>query len=191
VGASYGATLALHAAAASTENIASLALYEPPLLIAGGHLLPVLGKYKALLSGGDFDNATSLFVREVSRVPTALLEALAVANADKEPDPAESRRSAIGSLRDLEALASDSTDMARWAGIDVPVLLLQGADTWEPVPSGMDQLAAALPHAQRVVFAGQSHFASTVAPLLVAEELRRFLTGLKGDEPTDYQASLT
>lgn len=39
----------------------------------------------------------------------------------------------------------------------------------------MDGLAAALPRAERVVWAGQAHFAGSTAPGLVADTLRRFL----------------
>ena len=85
-----------------------------------------------------------------------------------------SRRSAIGWLHDLEALADDGTDAARWSSITVPALLMQGADTWEPMPTTMNALAAALPAARRVIWPGQSHFATMTAPDLVAGELLAF-----------------
>jgi pimeloyl-ACP methyl ester carboxylesterase len=38
----------------------------------------------------------------------------------------------------------------------------------------MDALAAALPHARRVVWEGQSHLAASAAPGVVAASLREF-----------------
>jgi pimeloyl-ACP methyl ester carboxylesterase len=39
----------------------------------------------------------------------------------------------------------------------------------------MDALARSLPHAERVVWQGQTHFASNTAPDVVADTLRGFL----------------
>jgi pimeloyl-ACP methyl ester carboxylesterase len=165
VGSSYGATVALHAALALP--LRSLSLYEPPLFASGPRLEPVLAQYRERLADGDAAGATLLFLEQVARVPAALLAALGGADAD--PDEA------IGSLHDLEAMASDSEDLARWAAVDPPVLLMQGADTWEPMPRTIDGLARALPHVERVIWEGQMHFAASTAPDLVADTLRRFL----------------
>jgi pimeloyl-ACP methyl ester carboxylesterase len=169
VGSSYGATLALHAAAAEAGELRSLSLYEPPLFAAGAALQPVLAAYRDRLAAGDVAGATLLFLRDVSHVPAALLAAL---GAPVEP---EATRSATGSLHDLEAMAADDADITRWSAVRLPVLLLQGADTWAPMPATMDRLATALPRVERVVWAGQSHFASSTAPDLVADTLRGFL----------------
>jgi pimeloyl-ACP methyl ester carboxylesterase len=72
-------------------------------------------------------------------------------------------------------MVADSEDVGRWSAVDLPTLLLQGADTWEPMPATMDRLAAALPRVQRVVWPGQMHFATSTAPDLVAGPLHRFL----------------
>lgn len=174
VGVSYGATLALHAAQASPDSLRSLALYEPPLFAAGAQLRPVLQQYRALLAAGDAAGATMLFVRQVSHVPSAVLAALAGAGR-AEPDPDEANRSAVGSLHDLEALVDDSLDIHRWASVQLPTLLMQGADTWDPMPATMNALAEALPHAERVSWDGQMHFACSTAPDLVADTLRDYL----------------
>jgi pimeloyl-ACP methyl ester carboxylesterase len=167
VGGSHGATLALHAAAAGAGPLRSLGLYEPPLFAAGPGLTPVLAAYRGRLAAGDVTGATLLFLREVARVPDALLAAL----GDPEPDPV----GAVGSLHDLEAMAADDGDMDRWAAVEVPTLLMHGAHTWDPMPATMDRLVAALPRVERMVWAGQAHFATSTAPELVADTLRRFL----------------
>jgi pimeloyl-ACP methyl ester carboxylesterase len=165
VGSSYGATLALHAA--GLDGVRSLSLYEPPLFAAGPRLRPVLAAYRDMLAAGDEAGATLLFLSAVARVPAALLAALGGA----EPDPV----GAVGSLHDLEAMAADDGDLGRWSAVTRPTLVMQGADTWDPMPATMDRLAAVLPRAERVVWAGQAHFATSTAPDLVADTLRRFL----------------
>lgn len=174
VGGSYGATVALHAAAAEPGRLRSLAVFEPPLFAAGRAIAPLLDRYRAAFERADAD-AMSAALNEVTRVPPAVVAAFAAAAGDRRPDPAEARRSAIGWLHDLEALTDDSTDPARWSSITVPTLLLQGADTWEPLPTTMNALAAALPAARRISWPGQSHFATMTAPDLVADALREFL----------------
>lgn len=173
VGASYGATLALHAALADTRDLRSLAVYEPPLFAAGPALVPLLERYRAALDGDDARSAGEV-LNEVTRVPQEIVAAFARGAAQSPPDPVEARRSGVGWLHDLEALAGDSTDVARWSAIGLPTLIMQGADTWEPMPSTMDALARALPHAPRTIWEGQMHFATSTAPQLVADTLRTF-----------------
>jgi pimeloyl-ACP methyl ester carboxylesterase len=174
VGVSYGATLALHTAATEPAGIRSLTLLEPPLLLAGPHLRGVLTRYRGLVADRDFRAASELLAREVSRVPEPVL---AASSTLAGPDPLTAAREAVGWAHDLEAMAADDLDTTRWSALgesSLPVLLGQGAETWPPLPAGMDSLAAALPRARRVVWQGQSHFAASSAPELVAASLRTF-----------------
>ncbi|MEV0668756.1 alpha/beta hydrolase [Mycobacterium sp. NPDC050441] len=174
VGGSYGATVALHAAVADADRIASLALFEPPLLLSGAHLLPVLDRYRPLCAEARYAEALELFAREVACVPSELVE-----TASFEPESAElGRITTLSAGADLEAMANDGRDIDRWAAITVPVLLMQGGLSWPPLPEGMDSLAAVLPHAERVVWSDQSHFATALAPDRVAEALQRFLAAV-------------
>jgi pimeloyl-ACP methyl ester carboxylesterase len=174
VGASYGATVVLHAACATSEAIRSVTLFEPPLFAAGAALAPVLDAYRQLLDAGDLATATHLFAERVARVPASLLAVLA--SVDEAPgNTARRTAEASGCLHDLEAMTVDTADFDRWSQIDVPTLLMQGGETWAPVPASMDALAAALPKATRVVLSGQSHFATHTAPELFARALRGFL----------------
>jgi pimeloyl-ACP methyl ester carboxylesterase len=52
VGASYGGTVGLHAAASNPVVMRSLALFEPPLFASGTALLPVLESYESLIASG-------------------------------------------------------------------------------------------------------------------------------------------
>ncbi|WCN83393.1 alpha/beta fold hydrolase [Micromonospora sp. LH3U1] len=173
VGASYGATLALHTTSADPRNIRSLAIFEPPLFAAGPEIAPLLGRYRSAFARDDAE-AMAAVLNDVTRVPAEIVAAFAAAAGDRTPDPVEARRSAIGWLHDLEALAGDSTDVARWSSISVPTLLLAGADTWEPMPTTMNTLATTIRAARHVVWPGQSHFVTMTAPTLVADALRQF-----------------
>lgn len=175
VGASYGATLALHTASAGLRNLRSIAIFEPPLFAAGAKIAPLLDRYRAALEQDDVQ-AMGAVLNEVTQVPAEIVATFAAAAGDRTPDPVEARRSAIGWLHDLEALAQDSTDLSRWSSITVPTLLMQGADTWEPMPSTMNALATQLPGARRVIWQGHSHFATTTAPTLVADTLLQFFS---------------
>jgi pimeloyl-ACP methyl ester carboxylesterase len=166
VGGSYGGTVALHAVRDGL-TVRSLTVWEAPLYSAGPRLKPVLDRYRALLAAQQGPAADRLFAEEVARVPAAMLDAMGELPGD--PGQLES------CLHDLEAMAADDPDLGRWAGIDVPVLLMQGSDTWSPMPETMDALAAVLPHATRATLDGQMHFATHTAPELWAAPLRRFL----------------
>lgn len=172
VGGSYGATVALHAARAGADRIASLALFEPPLLQSGAHLVPVVEHYQRLFTTVRYADALELFLREAARMPAALL-------TDGPPIP-DDPVAAMAALADLEAMAGDEADTERWATIDVPVLLMQGGRSWSPLPEGMDLLAAALPHAERVVWPEESHFATATVPDLVAAALQSFFDSRVG-----------
>jgi len=178
-GSSYGAIVALHVAVARPAALRSIALWEPPLFAAGPRVGPLLERYRAALARDDADAAAAV-LNELTRVPAEIVALVAAAGAAARPDPEEARRSAVGWLHDLEALAADSADAARWRAVAVPALLLQGADTWEPMPTAMEELAAVLPDLRRTVLEGQSHFAPSTAPEAVAEALRRFLAAVGG-----------
>ncbi|MFG1839734.1 alpha/beta fold hydrolase [Micromonospora sp. NPDC049175] len=182
VGASYGATLALHTALADPRDVRSLAIFEPPLFAAGAEITPLLDRYRAAFERDDAA-AMAAALNDVTRVPAEIVAAIAAGAADRVPDPVEARRSAIGWLHDLEALAQDGTDIARWSAIAVPTLLLAGADTWEPMPTTMDTLARTIPAARYVVWPGQSHFVTMTAPTLVADALRQFFVEASAARP--------
>ncbi|MEU8012134.1 alpha/beta fold hydrolase [Micromonospora parva] len=173
VGASYGATAALHTVLADPRPVRSLAVFEPPLFAAGAAIAPPLDRYRAAFERDDAA-AMAAALNDVTRVPAEVVAAIAASAGDRVPDPVEARRSAVGWLHDLEALAQDSTDVSRWSSIAVPTLLLAGADTWEPMPTTMATLAATIPAARYLVWPGQSHFVTTTAPTMVGDALRQF-----------------
>jgi pimeloyl-ACP methyl ester carboxylesterase len=179
VGASHGGTVALHAALAGDPAIRSVVVFEPPLFAAGAELMSVLEPYRRLVEAGDLTAASRLFAERVARVPAPLLAALdrAAAAPRDAAQQAAMPAEAVGCRHDLEAMAADTVDLDRWAGVRVPALLLQGSETWAPMPATMAALGAALPVVTRVILPGQSHFATHTAPELFAGAVRRFLRG--------------
>ena len=193
VGGSYGATVALHAAGESDRSLApsvrnldlsvrSLALFEPPLFAAGEATAGLLGPYRDLLEAGEIRAAALLFAEKVARAPAPILAALTGAEpADESSDRSASEsgerpaNEAVGCLHDLEAMTADSLDVGRWSAVSLPTLIMQGGETWAPMPAAMDALATAMPAATRVVLPGQMHFATHTAPELFAAELTKFL----------------
>lgn len=171
VGASLGATLVLHAALSDPRGMRSLALFEPPLLLPGQHLHGVRARYEVLTAAGDHAKAGLLLAREVIHLPEELVALLANAPG---PDPVDAHREARGWIGDLRQLAADTTDTARWSAITLPTLLMQGADTWPPIPEGVEALARALPHVERLAWEGQSHFVTMTAPHLFAAAVAEF-----------------
>jgi len=174
VGASYGGTVGLHTALNNSSVLRSLALFEPPLFASGPALHPVLASYNSLIASGDIAAATRLFAEKVAQAPSARLDALG--DIPDEPLPTDAQvAEAVGCLHDLEAMTDDETDFNCWSEISIPMLLMQGADSWQPIPSTMERLAMVLPAAGRAVLEGQSHFATHTAPELFAEKLLKFL----------------
>lgn len=168
-GMSYGATVALHAAAAGLP-VRSLALWEPPLFAAGSELTSVQARFERLTARDDRRGAELLLAREVARIPAALLELMDAGEPDGD-EPSD----APGWCGDLESMAAETADVRRWTAVTVPVLLMRGADTWQPMPETLDRLAAALPDVTQKSFPGQMHFAPSLVPEDVAAEIGAFL----------------
>jgi pimeloyl-ACP methyl ester carboxylesterase len=167
VGASYGATVVMHALLRALPGLRSVVVFEPALYAAGPALEPVLTEYNQLLERGDTSGAARLFAEKVARIPIPLLDELGPIEAD--PDELE------GCRHDLEAMTADSTDLARWSAISDPLLLLSGDSTWDPMPATMRALAAVIPGLQHSVLAGQSHFATHAAPQQFADAVLSYL----------------
>ncbi|MBF6352474.1 MULTISPECIES: alpha/beta fold hydrolase [Nocardia] len=168
VGMSYGATVALHAAASGLA-VRSLTLWEPPLYAAGAELAPVLSRFEQLTANGDHNEAQRLLAEKVARVPAELLEQPAATAAEDTPDDS------YGWSRDLESMAGDTSYLDRWSSVTTPTLLMRGSDTWQPMPETVERLAAVLPNARLETLPGQMHFAPSTAPAEVAGILADFL----------------
>jgi pimeloyl-ACP methyl ester carboxylesterase len=167
LGHSYGAHVALAAAARVPTSIRKLVLYEPPSaqLIVGAKLA-----YLELLARADrWDELATTFFGECLTVPLAELEALRASEL-WPPIVAD----APASLGDLRALHCYDFDPARFRALAVPVLLQVGTASPRELYV-TDRLAAVLADARVAELAGQAHEGMTTAPELYAAQVRSFL----------------
>jgi pimeloyl-ACP methyl ester carboxylesterase len=167
LGHSYGGHCALLAAAAEPARVRKLVLYEPvwPHAITPD----ALAALDTLAAAGAWDQFAFAFFANSLHVPTAELESVR-ASALWPPIVAD----APASRGDLRALSAYRFDPARFAALDVPVLLQIGSES----PRDLyvtDALADVLPNVRIEALAGQAHEGMTTAPRLFVEATTRFL----------------
>lgn len=152
VGHSFGAVCALGAAATGCE-LETLVVYEPPVHPerAGEPIQRAL----AHLDAGEDEAALLVFLPEVaglSEDEIAMVRSIPpVWNRFLEAAPTAGR--------EVRAIAAQPWDPERYRGITAPTLLLSGELTDSPTYLTLAELAAAVPHAETAVLAGQRHIA--------------------------------
>ncbi|HUK78789.1 MAG TPA: alpha/beta hydrolase [Thermoleophilia bacterium] len=171
VGHSSGAVVALEAALASPASFAAMALYEPPLATTS----PVAGeagrRARAALDAGDPVAAMEIHLRDIVGMPQAAVTAMLAMPAAR----AHLARFAAAQIADNEALDALGVGIERYATLDLPALLIEGADSPLHLRTRLADLAATLPNIDRVVtLAGQGHTAHLMAPDLLADVIRSF-----------------
>lgn len=167
LGHSYGARVALDAAAAAPERVRRLVLYEPPHATTTPP--PLLDRLLLLADAGQWDEFTATFFRDGLAVPAEELEALRTA-----PVWPAIVADAPATVEDLRALAEAPFTPAAYRHLDIPVLLQIGTES----PRDFfltDALASALPDARIEPLEGQAHEGMSTAPEQYAEAVRRFL----------------
>jgi pimeloyl-ACP methyl ester carboxylesterase len=175
---SYGACIALRLASERPELIRRMVCHEPPLVSAleatpegralAESALADQAEVRWRLEAGDIAGGVEYFVEEVAfgpgawaRLPGPVREEL-LANAGTY----------LGELRDPDALR---IDLGQLRSVEAPVLLTQG-DQSEPAYGQMlDQIAAALPCAERRVIEGAGHAPSATHPQPYGAVVREFL----------------
>lgn len=171
-GNSSGAALALDAAAQRVA-ISKLAVYEAPFVVDGSRP-PVgedyLDRLSKLLADGRRGDAVELFLTEAVGVPAEFVAGMR--QAPFWPD-----FEAVAPTVRYDALFMDGTltggplPAERWAGVTVPVLVIDGGASPESMHSAASALAALLPDAGQRTIEGQLH---DVDPALLAPVLREF-----------------
>jgi pimeloyl-ACP methyl ester carboxylesterase len=169
-GHSYGATVSLGAALVA-EKISRLILYEP----APGF---------ASVSSGDIERIEEL-VTAVEREEALVhaLRAFGLTPAEFEQARAaptwQARVATAHTVaREIRAEEAYAIDRERLRRLGAPTLLLLGEESPDWAREGTEQIHAALPDSRIAPLRSQGHAAIVTAPLLVAEEVTRFLNGM-------------
>lgn len=168
---SYGAVCGLEAMRLTT-NIERLVLYEPPIP-TGLPMYPpgVPHRIQALVDSGEFEAAVELFFREVVRMPDDQF-------ARYRELPAWPSRVALAPTiaRELAIDLDYTFAGAEFYEIDVPTLLMLGADSPPLFQNAIGVVDAALSSATVVELPGQQHIAMDLDPELFLREVLAFLT---------------
>lgn len=161
VGHSYGALCSI-LAAERTDRLRRLVLYEPPIAVRKDRL----GTLDELIAAGELDAALRTFLR-------------AAGTSDDQLDTIRSSPAWTVLLKAMPVLPRELHAAADWRNarepIDVPTLLLLGAETDSPAYlDGLDELQSAFPNARRELIPGQQHVGHVFAPRAFADLLIDF-----------------
>lgn len=169
LGHSYGAQVALRAAADVPRHVRKLVLYEPPWPDTAAP--EVVGRLTRRAGEADWDGLAEDFFSDVLGMTPEGIDGLREAGA-WEPIVAD----AEASLQDISALCNYAFDAAAFRGLQVPVLLQVGSESPREA-FATDALAANLPDVEIQQIEGQGHEAMNTAPDLYAEVTTRWLLG--------------
>lgn len=167
LGHSYGAHVALAAAAMEPARVRKLVLYEPPW----PHLLTqrAMARLEGLAAEEDWDAFAAWFFSEILGVPADELKALR-ASAQWPPIVADGP----ATLGDFRALYRYRFNPADLGGLRMPVLLQAGTES----PAELYVTAALLseiPGSRLGMLEGQAHEGMTTAPEQYAQMVTAFL----------------
>jgi pimeloyl-ACP methyl ester carboxylesterase len=159
VGHSYGGFCALEAARL-TRNLAALTLYEPAIVAGGTIPAEFVAQLEALIATGDRDAAVELMMGELVGLPADVLVELRADRAAWQP-----MADSVHTLpRELRAVDRFVFSAARYQGIDVPVVLLEGTESPAELRVGVGLVHAAIAGSRVVPMPGVDHEAVTTGP---------------------------
>ncbi len=169
LGGSSGSMLVLDAAAAGLP-VPRLAVYEPPIIVDDSRpplppdYVEHLNELTAQGRGGD---AVAYFMTAAMRMPDQMVEGMRQGPFWPELEKVASTLAYDGTFIG-DTMTGRPLDPARWAAVEVPVLVIDGGASERFMHTGADALAAVLPRADRRTLEGQTHdvSAEVLAPVL-------------------------
>ncbi len=167
-GHSFGANIAVEAALVAS-NLRRLVLYEPGVDVTSSSAAAI-DQMEEMIARGDREGALEFVMSRVVELRPKELDQL------RRSPVWASRVAAVHTVpRELRAEIELSLEADRFAGLQVPTLLLLGSESPEWAHLATQALAAALPDARVVLLEGQGHAATVTAPDLLASEIAGFL----------------
>jgi len=170
LGHSGGALFSLEAALL-TDKVRRLILYEPPIPGIAPPIPPgIPQRMQALVDRGEAEVALELFFREIVRMPEHEL-------GPYRQLPMWKTRIALAPTipRELVFGRTYVFDGDKFAGLQVPTMLLLGGDSPPFARQAVEMVDSALPNSSVVVLPGQQHIAMDTDPELFATKVQRFL----------------
>jgi pimeloyl-ACP methyl ester carboxylesterase len=170
LGHSFGGLLSLEAALL-TDQIERLILYEPhvPDIIPAPPPI-LLYQIQALIDTGELESAMELFLREVACIPDHELDFY------RNMPLWEARIPQATTIpREMLVDRSYRFEPGRFAGLNLPSMLLLGEDSPAFARQAVEAVAAALSHSSIAILPGQQHMAHHTNPELFAKEVLGFL----------------
>ncbi|ETA71041.1 alpha/beta fold hydrolase [Actinospica robiniae] len=168
VGHSSGAVAALEAALLEPSACNGLFLYEPPMptteLLCG----PAAAHARAALDAGDPVEAMRIHMRDIVRMPAAIVDAMFA-------DPGAQglfAAYAAAQIADDEAIDALGAGIDRFTTLDLPTTFLEGDLSPAHLRERVADLAATLPNAKVVTLTGQGHIAHLTASESLANVIR-------------------
>lgn len=170
-GHSFGGLCSLEGALL-TDRISRLILYEPPIP-TGVPSIPsgAPERIQALIDEGELESAMEFFLREVAQIPDHELDAYRRSPLWKARIPL-----ARTIPRELTIEETYRFDADRFAGLQVPTMLLLGGDSPTVYRQATETVDSALPNSKVVLLPDQQHIAHHTHPELLAREVLRFLS---------------
>lgn len=168
-GHSYGGLCAL-GAAMLTDGMGGLVLYEPSYGDGSAIYPPEqLARLEELVAAGDDEGALRAFQTEIVGMPPHEVDLLA-------SSPAWPSRVATAHTiaRELRAEESCRFPAERLAALDLPILLLTGADSPAELTAGVKRLQELLPASSHFAMPGQQHIAMYTGPEVLVDAVVRF-----------------
>jgi pimeloyl-ACP methyl ester carboxylesterase len=165
-GHSYGGLIALEAAR-QLPDLGSLRLYEPAIGLQGAVPEAFIAQVEALVDADRRDDATALMMGEVVGLPGDVLAELRADAAAWQP-----MVDCMHTLpRELRTVMGFTFDAGRYAGIEVPTVLLAGTESPPELHVGIDLVSEAVAGTRTVTMEGVDHEAVTTGPDVLVEAI--------------------
>lgn len=169
-GHSSGAVAAATAALADSSRLRGVVLYEPPFPVGAPHPDAWVADAEDAVGRGEPEEALLIGLRDGIGFPPPVIDRL-------RSDPAWPGRIACAPawIREARSVVSLTPGVERFAGLDVPTLLLLGDSTEPHHTAAVRALAGVLPRGEVAELAGQGHLALVLAPDQVVDAVLPFL----------------